>query len=152
MVWSDIDDSVRGLMLGLALCPEEGAAMAARWIVPLTLLAACCVWASAAIAGEPPVPIEGMLLVTGFDLEGGTNYGHFLHGTSDTITPWPKPHSTIRVAIHCMDMVARQSIKAVVVLPRPFLEGREAEVDVLERFPMLNLQALFSFFFEMRYT
>lgn len=63
--------------------------MAARWMVLLTLLAACCIWGSAAIAGEPPVPIEGMLLVTGFDLEGGTNYGHFMHGTSDTITPWP---------------------------------------------------------------
>ena len=42
-------------------------------------------WATAATAGDPPVPIEGKLLVSGWDDLGGFSY--FMEGWSDNIIP-----------------------------------------------------------------
>ena len=45
------------------------------------------VWTTASTAGEPPVPIEGLLLVSGWD--GSSEFAYFMEGWSDIITPTP---------------------------------------------------------------
>lgn len=54
-------------------------------LVVLSLLIALAS-ASFAVAGEPPVPIEGMILVSAYDMASGT-YSYFIEGTSDNVTP-----------------------------------------------------------------
>ena len=45
---------------------------------------------SAAFAGEPPVPIEGKLWVSGHEFQDGWYaYAYYLQGTSDQATAWP---------------------------------------------------------------
>jgi hypothetical protein len=56
--------------------------MKMRWMIALALLAASCIWTSAAIAGAPPVPIEGTLLASGWGPEIGP-YAYFMEGSSD---------------------------------------------------------------------
>jgi len=64
--------------------------MTARWMIALALLAVCCICASAAMAGTPPVPIEGNLWISGYEFDAGWYaYAYYLHGASDQATPWP---------------------------------------------------------------
>ncbi len=59
-------------------------------------------------AGAAVVPIEGKLLISGFDIEGGSNYAYFMHGTSDSITPWPGEMMQHMVVSPLSDRIAYQ--------------------------------------------
>ncbi|MCJ7749967.1 MAG: hypothetical protein MUQ65_02560, partial [Armatimonadetes bacterium] len=62
--------------------------MRARLLVVVAALVMVCV--TGAIAGTPPVPIEGNLWVSGYEYDGGWYaYAYYLHGTSDQATAWP---------------------------------------------------------------
>jgi len=65
--------------------------MKLRWMGPSLFLAlSCCFSVSVAMAGTPPVPIEGKLWVSGYEYQSGWYaYAYYLHGTSDQVTAWP---------------------------------------------------------------
>jgi len=52
------------------------------------LLLLCSALSGVALAGDPPVPIEGNLYVAGQD-ESGQNYVYYMHGSSDYTVPSP---------------------------------------------------------------
>ncbi|HUU55209.1 MAG TPA: PxKF domain-containing protein [Armatimonadota bacterium] len=52
----------------------------------LTMVSMLCVFLLPAFAGEPPVPIEGKMLVCGWDVSaGGGDFAYFMEGSSDNI-------------------------------------------------------------------
>ncbi len=59
-----------------------------RAMLMMCIVVACCIWASAAMAGTAPVPIEGKLWVSGYELQISA-YAYYLQGSSDQVTAWP---------------------------------------------------------------
>jgi len=57
-----------------------------RAMLVVCIVAACCACASAAMAGTPPVPIEGTILVSA---DGDPLGIYFIRGTSDNRIPAP---------------------------------------------------------------
>lgn len=60
-------------------------------VLPLAVsLVALLVCTPMALAGTPPVPIEGKMLVSGWDISpGGGDFTYFMEGSSDNILPTP---------------------------------------------------------------
>ncbi len=81
--------------------------------------------AAAALAGEPPVPIEGTLLVSGSRVDTGL-YAYFMEGSSDNTTPAPLVFSMGDVSPH-EDQVAYA--EPLDVLPLSSVDVWKADVD-----------------------
>ena len=94
---------------------------------------------SVALAGEPPVPIEGKLLITGFDIEGSSNYAYFMHGTSDTTTPWPGEMMQHMVVSPLSDKVAYQETVPVPPPGAPWPAAASVWTGALDGTAKVNL-------------